>query len=128
MSNIIFCYLSRVNMIFNCKIFSGKSESIPSHRIKNIIALKSFLSCYNIKRSIRTGMTNMKPLSAWIREFYKTIEFRKRIIILCSKSILTVPHILPFRFNLFKIVIHYTNPPKVFLYLIYRRLPKDVQG
>ena len=98
-------------MIFDSIVFGGQAKRIPTHGIKNIITLKPFLSCNNIKSSVRPWMAYMKALPAWIRKFNKAIKFRQRIIILSGKGILRIPYILPFFFNLFKIIIHNTKQP-----------------
>ena len=55
--DIVLCYNLGVNVIFYSVVFSGQTERIPSDRIKNIIALKSALSRYGIKRCVRTRMS-----------------------------------------------------------------------
>ena len=98
-------------MIFDSIVFGGEAESVPAHGIKNVITLKSFLSCNDIKSGVRPGMAYMKALTAWIRKFNKAIKFRQRIIILSGKGILRIPYILPFFFNLFKIINHNKKQP-----------------
>ena len=98
-------------MIFDSIVFGGQAKCIPAHGIKNIITLKSFLSCNDIKRGVRPGMTYMKTLTAGVRKFNKAIKFRQSIIILSGKGILRIPYILPFFFNLFKIIIHNIKQP-----------------
>ena len=92
-------------MILYRKIFGRQTEGVPTHRIKDIIALKSLFAADNVYRRIGTGMSHMKSLTRGIRELYKSVKLRKRIIVLCGKGLLFVPYILPLFFNLRVIVI-----------------------
>ena len=93
-----------MNLVLYCIILSRKPESIPSHRIKDIIPLHSFFSCDYIKSSVTSGMAHMQTLSRRIRKFYECIKFRFLIFVFCMKSRLFFPAFLPLFFYMFRTV------------------------
>ena len=102
--DIILCHDLRMNMVLNRIILRRQAESVPAHRIKDIISLHPSLSGYNVKRRIRSRMSHMKSLSRRIREFYQRIIFRSGIIVRSLKRLLVIPHLLPFCFHLSMVI------------------------
>ena len=89
-----------------------KTESVPAHGIKDVIALHSLFSGNNIQSGVGTGMSYVKSLSGRIGEFNKSIKFGLGIIGGCGIGFLFVPDVLPLLFNCGKIIaFHFSVPP-----------------
>ena len=112
MVNVVFGYDFGVDMVFDCKVFGGKTESVPTHRIEDIIALHSLFSGNDIQSGVGTGMSYMKSLSGRIGEFNKSVEFGLGVIGGCGIGFLFVPDVLPLLFNCGIIIaFHFSVPP-----------------
>ncbi len=96
----------RMNMIFNGKILSRKAECVPSHGIQNIVALHPPFSGNNIQRRIGAGMPYMQAFAGRIRKLHQRIILGLGVVICGGKDVFGVPDILPFFFDLRKIIIH----------------------
>ena len=82
-------------MILDCIVFGRKTESVPANRIKNIVALKSALSCYRIKCCVRTRMSYVKSLSRRIRELNKRVKLFLFAFFIGVENALFFPYFLP---------------------------------
>ncbi len=90
------------------KVLCRKPKRIPSHGIENIIALHPSLSRHNVQSRIRSWMSHMQSLSGRIRKFHQRIIFRFGIIIRSLKSLLVIPHLLPFCLH-FSVIIYFCH-------------------
>ena len=58
--NIFISPRFRICTVFHCSIFGRKSETVPAHRVKDIIAVHLFEPCNNIRYRIISYMSHMK--------------------------------------------------------------------
>ena len=80
------------------------AEALESKKGQDIVALHAALAGNDIQRRVRTRMADMQTGPRRIRELYECIELRLGIVGSCGECLLFIPDILPFLFNLLKII------------------------
>ena len=91
-------------MVLYGKVFGRKSEGVPTHGVKHVIALHTLFASDYVKSGIGTGMAHMKSLTGGIGELNQSVIFRFCVIVCGSKGLFFIPYILPLFFNGGKIV------------------------
>ena len=108
--DVVFGYCFGVNMVFNGEVFGGKTKGVPTHGVQNVIAAKPLFAGDNIKRGVRTGVPDVKPLPRRIGKLHQRVIFFFVAVVLRGKALGFIPDVLPLFFNRFKIVTHYFSP------------------
>jgi hypothetical protein len=75
---ILFCGNLRMSSCLDRIVLRWESESIPSHRMKDIISFRVVISGDDIGRSIPLRMSDMEASSGWIWEHIEDIFLRFR--------------------------------------------------
>ena len=97
---------SGVEIILDSGVLGGKTVCIKADREQYVIALHSSLAGDDLKAGICLDVAYVHAVSAGIRELDKVIVLGLGAVVLCFKGVLLFPSLLPFGFNLFKIVFH----------------------
>ena len=125
--DVVFRHHSRVDVILNCVILRGKSESVPAHGIEHVVALHSSLPCHNVKRRVRSRMPHVKPLSRRIRELNQRIIFRLGIIVRGFERLFVIPDLLPFALY-FSVIVWYRHFPTCSFLYVRICAPAQISG
>ena len=102
--NVFSCKFSWVITCIHCVLFGRKSESIPTHWVKNVVALSAFETAKNISRSVSFWMSYVQTSSRWVREHIQRIKIWFISVCSCFKRMINSPIGLPFFLNFFMII------------------------
>src|SRR3989339_83080 len=118
--NIFISPFFRVNIIFYSRVFRRKPESVPTHRMQDVVTLHFLISGNHISYDIVFTMSHMKTAAGRVREHHKNIIFLFFREILCFKKPFTFPVSLPL---LIYHITYHSWTPSLLLYFPFSFLP-----
>src|SRR3989339_430556 len=118
--NIFISPFFRVNIIFYSRVFRRKPESVPTHRMQDVVTLHFLISGNHISYDIVFTMSHMKTAAGRGREHHKNIIFLFFREILCFKKPFTFPVSLPL---LIYHITYHSWTPSLLLYFPFSFLP-----
>jgi hypothetical protein len=87
-------------VVLNRELLSRKAEGIPTHWVKDVIALHSLHTAYDVSGRISLRVSNVKTLAGWIREHIQRVEFWfGEIVSVAVVGILIRPDFAPLLLN-----------------------------
>src|SRR5699024_4387950 len=108
--NILFIEFTDVISCINRILLCRQSESVPSHRMKDVITLHAFHTRHYVCRRVTFRVSNVKSGTGWIREHIQRVKLLLVIFFFSFECFILFPQVLPLLFNLSVIISHY-NPP-----------------
>ena len=93
-----------MDFFLNGKLFCGKTERVPTHRMKDVKAVHVLISRVYVRRNISLRVPDVEPFPGRIREHVQHITFGLLRILLSFIEIELFPSLLPFRLDLFVVI------------------------
>ena len=94
-------------VVLDRELLRGQSESVPPHRMEDVVALHPLHAADDIRRRVAFGVADVKALPRGIREHVQSVVFGLgKIMGVAVEGRMVIPIFPPFRLNLFVVVVH----------------------
>ena len=100
-------------------LFSGQTESIPPHRVKDVETLHAFVAADDIGGGISFGVTDMESGAGGIGEHIQAVIFGFVNKVFGAEGFVILPETLPFFLDRREIVLRIHKNFSVFLCILY---------
>ena len=101
---------SRVSVEFDRGVLRRKSERVESDGEKNVVAVHSALSRYDLKSRIRLDVSDVHSRARRVRKLNERVEFLLVALVRGIECAFFFPALLPLLLNCFKFVFHLCPP------------------
>ncbi len=85
-------------------VLGGEPKCVPSHGVQDIEALHAVEAADDVGGDIVAAMADMQAVSRWIGEVIQTEKLRFDGVLFCPIGLLSLPEVLPLRFDAMKVV------------------------
>src|SRR3989338_2596403 len=111
-----------MDILFKREIFAVNAEGVKTHRLKNIIALRTAKTAVNIRGGKSVDIANMKPLRRRIRKHHEVIVGLLGVLHRDFPPISVFPNLAPLFFNSNRVkLFHGTLQILAYTFISYHR-------
>ena len=98
-----------MNSFLDGVVFSGRTERVPSHWVKDVVTLEPLVSRPAIRQDVAAPVTDMQAGSGWVGKHVEAVVLRPRIVIFRFVQAIGIPVLAPLRFDLSRVIAFFRH-------------------